>query len=383
MRLLFWKGRTTPAKFRDRFRAALLERYPGATAVDEGELDLQITGVPAFTSATLNLTRGYAEFQRDPARFDDIFERCSASLATPKARHEFDLDAVVPMLKDRTWLAQVENGLLPDARGSAPFVVPLNAELCIAYAEFSRSIWFVTRDTVAAHALDPDGLHARALAALASRSGPRQIFGGDPVYLVGVGGNFEAATLLNEALWRDARLAVDGAPLIAVPDRDSLLIARDESPWSVWVLAAHARRLHGSEPYPISKSLFVRTGAGRYDVLDDGLDDDSHPIPRLDTIDVHAVLSGGGSTLVVVIASPLDDSPRSVLRLFRKIEGHLSYIDSDGYRAECGAPDPARTVIEVTLHRDSSPRIRQLLERIAPDCVARNASLTVREIGDA
>lgn len=382
MRLLFWKGRTTPAGFRDRFRAALLERFAGATAVDAGELDLEVTGVPAYRSATLNLTRAYAEYQRDPEQFDDIFERYSAALAAPEIGSGINLDAVVPMLKDRTWLEQMERSLQADSKGNLPFAVALNAELFVTYAEYTKTLRFVTEDAVRASGIAHEALHARALANLAARAGPRDVrLGGESVYLIGVGGNFDAATLLDEALWRDARLVVDGMRLVAVPDRDSLLIAKDDSAWSVWALATGARRLRHSEPYPISASVFTYVGPGRYDLVDDGRDDDTHPIPSLSVIDVYVTLVGGGATLGVVIASPLDDSPRSVVRLFQKIEGYLDFVNGEEYRAQCGAPDSSRTMIEVALHPDSSLEIRELLERVAQDCDERGARLVVKELG--
>lgn len=381
MDLMFWKGKTTPAGFRDRYRAALLERFPGATAVDSGELDLEVTGVPAYATATLNLTRAYAEYQRDPKQFDAIFARYSAALAGPAVRDGFELDAVVPMIKDREWLAQMDASLRAESRGNLPFAVPLNAELVVTYAETSKSLWFLTEDAVRASGIAHDELHAKALENLAARAGPRQVLlGGESVYLIGVGGNYEAATMLDDALWRDARLVVDGQRLVAVPDRDTLFVARDDSPWSVWALATGTLSLTRSQPYPISASVFVHVGPGRYEPIDDGRYDETHPIPRLDVIDIYATLIGGGATLSVVIAAALDDSPRSVFRLFRKIEGYLDFVNGAEYRAQCGAPDPATTSIEVALHPGSSRKIRELLERVAQDAPGRNANLRTTDL---
>ena len=51
--------------------------------------------------------------------------------------------------------------------------------------------------------------------------------------------------------------------------------------------------------------------------------------------------------LGITIASPLDTSPRSVFRLFRKIHGYLEAIGSAEYSRKHGKATPENTLIEV------------------------------------
>ena len=166
--------------------------------------------------------------------------------------------------------------------------------------------------------------------------------------------------------------------LVAVPDRDTLAVSVDDSPQAVWSLAEMAARLTRSEPYPITSLLFARRDAGPMRAIDVAQQDDSHPIPRLDVIDVNAIKRGGGADQVIVIASPLDASPRSVFRLFTKIDGYLNYLASEHFREECGPPSPASTRIVVRIHSGSAHDIFALLEDAAPWVQERNARLEIR-----
>jgi hypothetical protein len=108
---------------------------------------------------------------------------------------------------------------------------------------------------------------------------------------------------------------------------------------------------------------------------EDNYDDPTHPIPSLTALDVHAVKKGGGSDLVIVIASPLRSDERSQKRLLDKIEIYLKYLATKEYEAECGTPTPERTFIVVKIHPDSDAAIFDLLERCKPWILANHATL--------
>jgi hypothetical protein len=99
---------------------------------------------------------------------------------------------------------------------------------------------------------------------------------------------------------------------------------------------------------------------------EDNYDDPDHPIPSLTALDVHGIRKGGGSDLVVIVASPLGFDERSQKRLLDKLNIYLRYINSPEYEAQFGPPTPDTTAIEVQLHPDSDPRIVDLLSRCEP-----------------
>lgn len=73
--------------------------------------------------------------------------------------------------------------------------------------------------------------------------------------------------------------------------------------------------------------------------------DDLHPIPSLDVVDINVVKHGGGSDLIIVIASPLQDDVRSLERLLRKIERYLEFAKSPDFEAQSGMATTENTKI--------------------------------------
>jgi hypothetical protein len=117
-----------------------------------------------------------------------------------------------------------------------------------------------------------------------------------------------------------------------------------------------------------------------HEVGPDARDDPSHPIPSLAVVDVMGVNKGGGADLVIVVASPLMADVRSQSRLLDKLQGYLSYLGSNEFRAEVGAPTPENTNIVVKLHPGTAPEIRDLLARSEQWVVANQASLCVQTL---
>ena len=105
-------------------------------------------------------------------------------------------------------------------------------------------------------------------------------------------------------------------------------------------------------------------------------DDDTHPIPSIDNLDILAELRGGGAKLVIVIATPLQADERSQRRLLKKIENYLEYISSPEFKNEFGAPDPSRVSIVVKIHKQSDPVVFDLLKRCEPWALQNKATLT-------
>ena len=105
--------------------------------------------------------------------------------------------------------------------------------------------------------------------------------------------------------------------------------------------------------------------------------DESHPIADLGVIDINGVRNGGGSDLVIVVASPLEAEERSLRRLLKKVEVYLGFIQSEQFRAEAGDPTPDNTRIIVKIHPDSCPEAFELLNRNKDWVTNNNATLEI------
>jgi hypothetical protein len=98
MKLLFWRGRAKKKAFRARFRDALASRFPGTSYHAAGRLALRITGLPQWSTITLNLERAYREFCNRPDQFDAILERYTAALDPSDPANS--LEAAAQCLRD-------------------------------------------------------------------------------------------------------------------------------------------------------------------------------------------------------------------------------------------------------------------------------------------
>jgi len=115
-------------------------------------------------------------------------------------------------------------------------------------------------------------------------------------------------------------------------------------------------------------------------VEDEYGDDQEHPIPRVDAIDVHSVWKTGGSDLNIVIASPLLGDGRSMNRLLRKLQLYLQFIGSTDYDTQCGPPAPERTTIVVNVHPESDKVVFEALEQCGPWVASNRATLKVVQL---
>ena len=98
-------------------------------------------------------------------------------------------------------------------------------------------------------------------------------------------------------------------------------------------------------------------------MTDDLEDDASHPIQRVNVIDVIRGIQGGGAAYGLVIARPLEADRKSLVRLKKKIEIYVESFFSEDARKARGTPTPGRMWIYVHVHKDSNPEAREVIAR--------------------
>jgi hypothetical protein len=113
---------------------------------------------------------------------------------------------------------------------------------------------------------------------------------------------------------------------------------------------------------------------------EDNYDDPSHPIPSLTALDIQAIKIGGGSDLVIVVASPLQSDERSQRRLLSKIEMYLGFLSTPEFQSKSGVATSQNTSIIVQIHPASDKAIFELIERCKPWFLSNNASLQVKPL---
>jgi uncharacterized protein YtpQ (UPF0354 family) len=383
MSILFWKRGASKEAFRARFIETARQKYPELNYELDEDFGVKVTGAPGGRSIDIWLERAYKEFEKSPEEGGAIIARWMGTLDDLHVREDTTVavERIVPMIKPRTW-EEDQRALLvkqhgPDVKTVTHWIDEYNAELAIVYAERRSSIHYPGVDEFQATGETWEELRAIAIVNLKRQTTGRVVTGERGRYLVSGDSTLDASLLLNDEVLKDARLQINGTPIVGVPDRDTFAICGANDPEQILELAALTARLNRSESYPVSDKLFILVD-GKFEMLDANPVDTEHPIPNLDVIDVFGVGKSGGARFVVVIASPLQADARSIYRLFRKLNGHVNHIASQEFEQKCGKPTPENTIIEVSIHPDSAAIVFDVLESLTDWVVERNATLIVQ-----
>jgi uncharacterized protein YtpQ (UPF0354 family) len=376
VKLFQWRGRVSRKDFRKEFMAAVIAAAPQARCVEvpeDDDLSFRIEGLEEYGQVTISLHRAFAEFEKEPDTRAEILAHWLTSTEhlwqPPRAIDSAD---VIPTIKDRSWLAaQYAPAEEPPEAGSPRsfWVDDYNDELVVVYAVHRNGFSYTSRSTLLEAGIPAEGIRALALGNLRARTPERSVDAFNGVFVVNAGGNFEASLLLDDSLWSDQRFGGE-ILLVAVPERDCLIACTESSAQAVWNLASMASHGARTQPYPISSRLFVRA-RDRFELLDLDEHDDEHPIPALDVIDIEARRDDGTSRFVIVIATPLSPDPRSVFRLFRKIDLLLNHFAATNRVRE-------KTELEINIHAGSDPAIFALLAALPSYVASRGATLFVQ-----
>ncbi|WP_299716444.1 hypothetical protein [Tardiphaga sp.] len=240
-----------PQAFTERFAQALGAAEPSASVAVRQELRLTVRTADGNTN-DINLTNIYGEYRGQPERFDDLVQLFARAVRDPVPA-KLQLSRVVPMIKDRGWLAEIAP--IFRSRGHEPLFEPLNKELVIAYVEDSstRARYLNTGDEVG----DRNTLRARAIGNLKRilpkiEMRPHE----DGWASISAGGNYEPSLLLIDEMWSTGQIKVDGDVVIAVPGRDALLVTGSNNRAGLKAMRAMAEKL-ATAPYRLTKALFV------------------------------------------------------------------------------------------------------------------------------
>ena len=105
-------------------------------------------------------------------------------------------------------------------------------------------------------------------------------------------------------------------------------------------------------------------------------DDESHPIPRLNHIDVVLDIEGG-AYYGIVVSQPISDDHITRARLIRKLENYVRNFKSDEFRRAHGTPLPGKLRIYVHLHSGTDPGVFSAVENCRTWLSDNNVELVV------
>ena len=234
----------------------LAAKMPASKVEVVGELELSIKETNG-RERRLNLRNLYGDYKNNPATLDAIVDSYYTALNKPASGGAaFDHARIVPVIKDRAWLADNERGL--KARGmNAQFLSEdYNDELVILYAmdEENRTRYLMADEQIGVARKDLRKLAVENLDRLLPRVQLQQA--GD-VAMMTANGDYEASLLLFDHIWRGGKVEVNGDIVVAIPAKDVVLITGSKSRKGIAHVREVAAKLKAESRYEITDTLFV------------------------------------------------------------------------------------------------------------------------------
>ncbi|MGK0188077.1 MAG: hypothetical protein ACI9R3_003869 [Verrucomicrobiales bacterium] len=284
----------TPQAFTGLFSACLQHSCPELVVQVTGNLELE-TGDGGKNPRKAFLDNAYSVYLQNPSSRDDVIDGFVAShldLIDSGVSDDIDLQRIVPVVKDKAWVENLALSLVShsndeDKKGgeivdSTPadneeepetFPVPvhesLNSELDVVYAEDSpHNIRYLNDANLETLGIDQQELRKQAIENLtALLQGEVEVHGGEGVFLISAGGNYEASFLLFDEFWESDILEVEGDYVVAIPTRDLLLVTGSKNVDGIERVRNVAGDASSSGAYTLTPVLFVRKD-GAFEVFE-------------------------------------------------------------------------------------------------------------------
>ena len=133
----------SPNAFTAQFARALQAAMPSAKVRIVRDLQLDVVR-PDGSSATVSLANNYKDYTPDPKWFDAVIKAYAAALAKASSNKQaiakLDRTRVVPVVRDRAWLVELQGRFKKQSASQQPVYDDLNNELVIVYAEDTEKI---------------------------------------------------------------------------------------------------------------------------------------------------------------------------------------------------------------------------------------------------
>jgi len=271
LRALFGGGAGRhPALAPDAFTEDMARRVrveaPEADVRVVGELALEIvSGADGGGSGLVYLDNAYRMYRGlSPDEREEMMARFVHSFADATRGFEPSRDAIIPIIKDRAWLGEVEASIRAQGGESQQKVFePLNDDLVVVYAvDTPHNIAYLSPDMLDELAVERGALRALAVRNLRGLLPRIEVQRGEHIGMVLADGNYEASLLLFDDLWAREGERLRGPAVVAVPARDLLLFADGADEAAVAQLQAFATKMQAEATYALTDRLFVREGEG-------------------------------------------------------------------------------------------------------------------------
>lgn len=251
----------SPSDYTKEYAAILQLKNPKLKVTVKADMELAVADETGKETTTF-LDNSYKEYVATPKDKELILEKYIAAFLEPRAQSAgIEKTRITPVIKDREWITEIRAGMKARGAKEIPENVyeDLNQELVIVYAEDSpKNLRYLTPEDLESVNLKPSELRSLAIENLKSIVPKIEVQGGNGIYMVTAGGDYEASLILFEGLWDGIQIKVDGDYVITIPSRDMLLITGSRNKEGIRKISDLAIKTVAEAPYHLTSDLFVR-----------------------------------------------------------------------------------------------------------------------------
>lgn len=181
------------------------------------------------------------------------------------AQMSITADQIVPVIKSANYALAIEQQVskqIGTEKTLSLVYEKYNDQLIIVYAiDLQSGTAYLNQSN-----LENLHIHKDSLRPLAIRNLDRilttkiELQGKDGKYMFTSGGDYEASMILLDHLWTKEKIKIDGDFVIAIPNRDLLLITGSDDKAGILKIKNMASSYWKERNYPVSEFLFKRNG---------------------------------------------------------------------------------------------------------------------------
>jgi uncharacterized protein YtpQ (UPF0354 family) len=252
----------TVREFTKQYFDSLTKRIPTATftIVDDSTIESKFND----NVIRISVDNAYKEYQAEPDSLQSILARyltVTGELYSPKEK--ISIERIVPIIKPISYLDDIKRvaskmGTAKDIEG---IYEKYNDQLIILYAEDTKnSIRYLTHDDIKPLSIDEDSIKRIAVKNLDKHLTSIQRKGAEGIYMLTAGGNYEASIILLDNILTKESLPVKGDFVIAIPNRDMLLITGSNDKAGIAKVKEVAKKSFETGNYQVSEYLYKWNG---------------------------------------------------------------------------------------------------------------------------
>ena len=246
----------SPESFTAEYAAAVSKIGPSLSARIVEPMHVEIKDKDGG-EMTAFLDNAYNEYLQDPTAKDAVIARHVESIVEVMEVQPLDTSRIVPVVKDRKWVADMQRVRVP-AGETMPLVTDeLNSELVVVYAEDTeRTVRYFSPDDLQKAGIERPKLREVALTNLRRILPEMQLHRGELYSMLTAGADYVSSLLLLD-IWDPEQLQVDGDIVVAIPSRDVVLLTGSNNKKGIAELRKVARKVVAQNTYTLTDTLFV------------------------------------------------------------------------------------------------------------------------------